>query len=61
MTTDESGRFRLKGYESYRYQIRAYTGVKNQGRQIPRFYSKLFVIPLNGGNENIELIVDSTY
>ncbi len=61
MTTDESGRFRLKGYESYRYQIRAYTGTKNQGRQIPRFYSKSFAIPLNGGNETIELIVDSTY
>jgi hypothetical protein len=53
--TDESGRFRLQGYESYRYQIRAYTDRKTG------LYSKPLQIPPDGAAEEIQLILDSTY
>ncbi len=54
--TDESGRFQLKGYESYEYKIRAYTE-KNSSR----LYSELIDIPADGNFENLELIVSKPY
>lgn len=54
--TDKTGRFKLKGYQGYHYQIGAYTGAKNRRRS-----SKLFEVPLKSKAENIELIIDPPY
>ncbi|HEX8367636.1 MAG TPA: carboxypeptidase-like regulatory domain-containing protein [Pyrinomonadaceae bacterium] len=58
-TTDESGRFRVKGYENYVYKIRAFKA-KNQEPASPRLYSKILDIPLTVEIKDMELIVDST-
>ena len=57
--TDELGRFRLKGYESYEYKIRAYIQPNEQSSS--RLFSKILEIPTNGSVESIELIVNSNY
>ncbi|MFT3743898.1 MAG: carboxypeptidase-like regulatory domain-containing protein [Pyrinomonadaceae bacterium] len=54
--TDEKGRFRLKGYESYEYQISAYR-MSNGSRQ----FSKPQMIPKKGGDEDLMVVVDSQY
>ena len=59
--TDEFGRLKIKGYESYPYQIRAYTETKSENQTNSRLYSKMFEISEKGNIENIELIVDSLY
>lgn len=56
--TDRAGRFSMRGYEGYRYQIRASGEVKNPGAT-ERLSSKSVDIPLKGEAQNIELIVDS--
>ena len=53
--TDESGRFQIRGYEGYKYKIRAYV------EKPARLYSDLFSISAAGGFENLELIVSKTY
>ncbi len=57
--TDELGRFRLKGYESYEYKIRAYIQPNEQSSS--RLFSKTLEIPANGSVESIELIVNPNY
>ena len=58
-TTDESGRFRIKGYENYVYQIRAYKETRNQQPAASRLYSKILAVPLTAEIKDMELIVDS--
>ncbi len=53
--TDEFGRFQLKGFETYKYKIRAYI------EKPKRLYSDMTEIPSNGNLENIELIVSKEY
>lgn len=53
--TDESGRFRLSGYEGYEYSIRAYFQPTQQPSS--RMFSKMLKLPINGDVANIELIV----
>jgi hypothetical protein len=57
--TDESGRFRVKGYENYVYQIRAFKETRKNEPASPRLYSKIFDIPLTVEIKDLELIVDS--
>lgn len=53
--TDESGRFRVRGFETYEYKIDAFTDRKQGQKQL---YSKPFVIPQVGKVEDIQLILD---
>ena len=55
--TDELGRFRVKGYETYQYQIRAFTEANRQQNR-KRLFSKPVQIPQLGKVEDIELILD---
>ena len=57
--TDEFGHFRIKGFETYGYKLRAYIETDKQTQT--RLFSKLFELPAEGNAENIELIADSTY
>lgn len=54
--TDEFGRFKLKGYESYDYKIRAYIQPTEQSSS--RSFSNTLELSTSGSVENIELIVD---
>lgn len=54
--TDESGHFRLKGYDTYAYKIRAYIEPTEQGSS--SLISKIYEPPINDDVENIELIVE---
>ncbi|MEQ1606046.1 MAG: carboxypeptidase-like regulatory domain-containing protein [Pyrinomonadaceae bacterium] len=54
--TDEKGRFRIKGYESYEYQITAYR-MSNGSRQ----FSKRTLIPVKGRVDELKIVVDSQY
>jgi Cna protein B-type domain. len=56
--TDEFGRFRLKGFETYEYKIEAYSGEKSGQK---RFYSPPFLVPQNGENDNITLILARSF
>ena len=56
--TDESGRFRLNGYEGYEYKIKAYIQPTEQSSS--RLFSKMLELPANGDVENIELMIDSS-
>lgn len=53
--TDEFGRFKIKGFESYNYRIDARTEKKDGQRQ---FYAKPFTITQNGESKDIQLILD---
>jgi len=53
--TDESGHFRLKGYQGYEYRIGAYIQATEQPSS--RLFSKLLELPVNADVENIELIL----
>lgn len=53
--TDEFGRFRVKGFETYEYKIDAFTDRKRGQKQL---YAKPFIIPQTGKIEDIELILD---
>lgn len=55
-TTDEQGRFRLKGYETYHYRIRAFTG-RDGGRRM----SEIIEIPAAGNVENLQLTLSKTF
>lgn len=56
--TDEAGRFRIRGFESYEYKIDASAGGKNGQKQI---YAKPSVVPGGGNVENIRVILDVTF
>ncbi len=53
--TDEFGRFRVKGFETYAYQVDASTDKKQGQKQL---YSKPFVIPQTGESGIIELVLN---
>ena len=53
--TDEFGRFRVKGFETYEYKIDASTDRKQGQKQL---YSKPFIVPQFGKVEDIQLILD---
>lgn len=53
--TDESGRFKIKGFESYEYKINAFTERKNGQKQ---FYTKPFEAPKEGASDNIRLVLE---
>lgn len=53
--TDEFGRFRVKGFETYKYQIDAFTDRKQGQKQL---YSKPFVVPQTEKVDDIQLILD---
>ncbi len=57
--TDKFGRFRLKGYESYEYKIRAYIQPTEQSSS--RLFSKISELRIKENVKNIELVVDSNY
>jgi hypothetical protein len=56
--TDEAGRFKIKGFESYEYKINAFTDRKNNQKQ---FYTKPFDVPKEGNSDNIKLVLDATF
>lgn len=55
--TDEFGRFRLRGFENYEYNIYANTERKQGQKQI---YANPFVISKDGVTDNIQLILDKS-
>jgi len=57
--TDELGRFQLQVYDGYKYKIRAYTQPVEQSSS--RLFSKILELPMKENQENIELVVDSSY
>ena len=57
--TDESGRFQLKGYETYKYRIRAHSNADKP--QSSWLYSTLVELPENGEVKNLEFIVSLPY
>jgi hypothetical protein len=57
--TDEFGRFQLKGYEGYEYQIRA--SIPSFKQSSSELFSKTIELKTKDSVENIELIVDSNY
>lgn len=57
--TDKFGRFQLKGYENYKYKIRAY--IQPTGQNSSRLFSNILEFSVKDKVENIELIVDSKY
>lgn len=56
--TDEFGRFRLKGFETYEYKIEAYSEKKRGQKQ---FYASPFLVPKNSKNEDISLILERSF
>ncbi len=56
--TDETGRFRLEGFETYAYQISAFTERK-QGQKT--FYAKPFLTPQFGMVEDIQLLLEMSF
>ncbi|MBS1793004.1 MAG: hypothetical protein JSS81_04075 [Acidobacteria bacterium] len=57
--TDADGRFRLRGFETYDYRIRAYNEKNRQPEG--RLFSKLRELPASGNADNLELTVDAPY
>ena len=55
--TDEAGRFRLQGFETYEYQVDASAERKPGQKYI---YAKPFIIPQSGKVEDIQLILDQS-
>lgn len=55
--TDEAGRFRVPGFETYEYQVDASTERKPGQKQ---FYAKPYIIPRFGKVEDIQLILDQS-
>lgn len=56
--TDEVGRFRVKGFETYEYKIDAFTDRKQGQKQL---YAKPFIIPQFEKVEDIRLILDVSF
>ena len=56
--TDEFGRFRVRGFETYEYKIGAYTEKTNDQK---RTYAKEQVIPNDENIGNIQLILDQSF
>ncbi len=56
--TDEFGKFRLKGFESYPYKIEAYSAKKISQKQN---YAKSQIIANDKANDEIELILDQSF
>lgn len=56
--TDEFGRFRLKGFETYEYKIDAYTERKQGQKQI---YAKPFAVPKDGKVGEIQMLLDQSF
>ncbi len=56
--TDESGKFRLKGFETYEYKIEAYGEKKNNQKQT---YAKRQIIPNDNKIDEIQLILDESF
>ncbi len=54
--TDESGHFELRGYQSYKYAIRAYIQMGDKSPSM--LLSETIELPTEGDVENIELVVD---
>lgn len=56
--TDEFGKFRLKGFETYEYKIEAYGEKKTNQKQT---YANRQIIPNGNMNDEIELILDRSF
>lgn len=57
--TDEEGRFRLKGYDSYEYKLRAYIETKESRSR--RLFSELIEVPSVSNVDNLVLTLKHEY
>lgn len=55
--TDKFGRFKVKGFQGYEYQIRAY--IELNGQNSKRLYSEIIELPTNGSVKDVKLILEA--
>jgi hypothetical protein len=56
-TTDDTGRFILRGYEGYSYNVRAYVELNGPEQPKPRLYSEIVEISPAGTANDIRLVL----
>lgn len=56
--TDESGHFKIKGFETYEYKLNAFSDKKRGQKQ---FYAQPFIVPKDGTTDNIRLVLDKSF